>query len=126
MRASLLSAAFAASLLLAGPVFAQGSHGGSHGGHGAGHGTPSADAVKAAFAAANEKMHRDMDISLTGRADIDFAQGMIPHHQGAIDMARIQLEHGTDPEMRKLATEIIAAQETEIAFLKSWLAKNAR
>ncbi len=42
--------------------------------------------------AVNDKMHRDMGITFTGNADRDFAAGMIPHHQGAIDMARVALE----------------------------------
>lgn len=79
-----------------------------------------------AFAAANAKMHADMDIELSGNADVDFVRGMIPHHQGAIDMARIQLEFGKDPEIRKLAEEVIKAQEGEIAMMKAWLAKHAR
>ena len=77
-----------------------------------------------AFMEANMKMHGAMEIEYTGDADIDFVRGMIAHHQGAIDMARVVLEHGDDPEVRKLAEEIIAAQEAEIAFMKDWLARN--
>jgi uncharacterized protein (DUF305 family) len=79
-----------------------------------------------AFAEANAKMHKDMAVPLTGNADVDFVQGMIPHHQGAIDMAKIVLEHGKDPEIRKLAEDVIKAQEGEIAMMKAWLAKNGQ
>jgi uncharacterized protein (DUF305 family) len=77
-----------------------------------------------AFRDANARMHEGMAIQYTGNADIDFVRGMIPHHQGAIDMARIVLEHGSDPEVRKLAEAIIAAQEAEIAWMRDWLARN--
>jgi uncharacterized protein (DUF305 family) len=79
-----------------------------------------------AFAKANAAMHGAMDIEFTGNADVDFAKGMIPHHQGAIDMAKIVLEHGKDPELRALAEGVIKAQESEIAFMNAWLAKNAK
>jgi uncharacterized protein (DUF305 family) len=63
---------------------------------------------------------------LSGNPDRDFARMMIVHHQGAIDMARTQLEFGTDPDMRKLAEDVIAAQEKEIAFMEAWLAKQSK
>lgn len=58
-------------------------------------------------------------------ADVAFACGMIAHHQGAIDMAQVLLEYGDDPEMIKLAGEIIAAQVGEIEQMKAWIAANA-
>ena len=82
--------------------------------------------VAQAYAAANEKMHRDMSIPLTGDADQDFARGMIPHHQGAIDMAKIVLQYGSDPELKKIAEEIISAQEKEIALFKAWLERRQK
>jgi uncharacterized protein (DUF305 family) len=77
-----------------------------------------------AYMDANTRMHEGMAIEFTGNADVDFIRGMIPHHQGAVDMAKIVLEHGTDPEVRKLAEGVIAAQEAEIAWMQDWLAKN--
>lgn len=91
--------------------------------HSHGHGNANS-ASTMAFMAASEAMHTGMDIAFTDDADVDFALGMIPHHQGAIDMAKVVLEHGSDPELRALAQEIIAAQEAEIAFLRAWLAEH--
>lgn len=51
-------------------------------------------------------------------------RGMIAHHQGAIEMAKVELEYGKDETIRKLAEEIIKAQEGEIRMMKEWLAKN--
>ncbi|OQW54704.1 DUF305 domain-containing protein [Candidatus Raskinella chloraquaticus] len=95
-----------------------------HAGHGAA--APDNSPASKAFRQANDKMHAEMNVPLTGNADVDFARGMIPHHQGAIDMAKIVLTYGKDPELRKLAEAVIAAQDSEIAFMKAWLAKNGK
>jgi uncharacterized protein (DUF305 family) len=93
----------------------------AHHGDDAASGSPSTRA----FRAANAAMHAAMEIDFTDDADIDFARGMIGHHEGAIAMARILLEHGADEELRQLAEEIIETQEAEIAFLRDWLARHA-
>lgn len=84
------------------------------------------DPVIAAFRAANDKMRRDMTNSLTGDADRDFVVSMIPHHQGAIEMADIVLKYGKDATIRALAQKIISEQQKEIARMKAWLAQQRK
>lgn len=74
-----------------------------------------------AFHGIATRMHKDMDITYTGRADVDFVKGMIPHHQAAVDMAKTELAFGKDPEIKKIAEDVIKAQEAEIATLQQWL-----
>lgn len=69
-----------------------------------------------------DKMHTDMMAGLfTDNADVAFVLSMIPHHQGAIDMAELVLKYGKDPEVKKLAENIITAQTSEIAWMNSFL-----
>ena len=76
-----------------------------------------------AYMVGMEKMNRDMNASMSGDADKDFVSMMIPHHQGAIDMAKVELEFGKDPELHKLSREIIVAQEKEITQMRAWQAR---
>jgi uncharacterized protein (DUF305 family) len=60
---------------------------------------------------------------MNGNTDHDFATMMMPHHQGAIDMAKAELSYGKDPVMRRLAEEIIVDQQSEIQAMQLWLSK---
>lgn len=121
-KASIIIIAVAVGALGISAAFAQSMNHDMHGSTGMPAHSPSSEA----YAKANDAMHKSMSIPLTGDADRDFVQGMIPHHQGAIDMARVELQYGKDPVIRKMAEDIIAAQETEIAQFKAWLAKNPK
>jgi uncharacterized protein (DUF305 family) len=120
-RSLVLAAALTALPALA---WAQGAHGG-HSGHSTPAQTaqtPSAPSTQG-YRQANETMHRNMDITFSGDSDVDFVRSMIPHHQGAIDMAKVALQHTRDEQIRKWATEVIREQEREIAEMQTWLKK---
>src|SRR6266704_2687812 len=63
------------------------------------------------------RMHTSMNVPFTGDADHDFARMMIPHHQGAIDMALVELRYGKDERLKRLAQEIIVSQQQEIEVM---------
>ena len=94
-----------------------------------GHAMPAADKADspatAAFRDVDAKMHRDMDIRYTNDIDTDFVRGMIPHHEGAVAMAKVALRYSKDPEIRKLAETIVAAQDVEIAQMQAFLKRRA-
>ena len=71
------------------------------------------------------KMHQAMSAGVQAKnADVGFAKGMIPHHEGAIAMAKVQLRYGKDAEMKALAQKIVDTQQSEIKYMQAWLAKN--
>ena len=94
--------------------------------HGAAAGsTPSGSPADKAMTEGMEAMSKAMgSVPMTGNADHDFVAMMIPHHQGAIDMAKVELQYGKDPAMRRLARDIVSAQDREIALMKNWQAKH--
>jgi uncharacterized protein (DUF305 family) len=72
--------------------------------------------------ASMDKMHMAMGaVVRSGNSDVDFVRLMLPHHEAAIDMAKTQLLYGKDPQMRRLAQEIITDQQLEIELMQRWL-----
>jgi uncharacterized protein (DUF305 family) len=90
--------------------------------------TVPAASVEEGFLVENEtamtKMMADMKVAPTGDVDSDFVAMMIPHHQGAIDMARAQLRYGTNEQVRRIAQEIIVTQQEEIAAMRLAVARS--
>jgi uncharacterized protein (DUF305 family) len=86
--------------------------------------TPYAARFMQAMDTSMKKMDRDMAAApMNGDIDHDFATMMMPHHQGAIDMAKAELRYGKDPVMRRLAQEILVDQQSEIDAMQLWLTK---
>lgn len=114
---------------VASPVLAQGMNG--HGSMvGMEMGSTKSDAKDDAstreFKAADTAMMKDMDIPYIGDPDVDFYAHMIPHHKGAVAMARVALKHASDPATRAMAQKIIADQVTEISNMEAWLARHGK
>jgi len=98
----------------------------THAGHALGHSMPTnarTDAATQALDNAMAQMHKAMMVPYTGNPDIDFLRGMVPHHQGAIDMAKIVLKYGKDAQVKRLARDIIRAQELEIKWMNRMAAQ---
>ena len=95
----------------------------------AGQGAPagSASAATQAYKDAAEKMHAPMMAALQANdPDEAFVRSMIPHHQGAIDMALVVLQHGKDEQAKKWALDVIREQAREIGEMQAWLARKSK
>jgi len=85
------------------------------------------DPAAKAFKEANDLMMADMmSPAMTGDPDVDFAKMMIPHHQGAIAMAKVVLQYGDDPDIRALAEAIVKSQAEEVQWMTDWLVKQPK
>lgn len=112
VTAAMLATGWAGSATAQGPM---------HGGH-AGHRSAATDTPSTReFKAAHALMMRSMALPYTGDPDTDFRIHMIPHHQGAIEMARVAMRHAKDPWTRQLAEAVIVEQQREIAEMQAWL-----
>lgn len=79
-----------------------------------------------AYAPSRMEMHKNMDVKPSGNPDLDFVNNMIPHHEGALAMAKVELENGKNPDLRRLAKNIIRTQEKEIAMMKRYQANHQK
>ncbi len=71
-----------------------------------------------------DRMNHGMAANMSGNPDQDFTQMMLAHHQGAVDMAKVELQYGKDPVLRKMAENIIRTQGAEIKQMQAWQAKH--
>jgi uncharacterized protein (DUF305 family) len=89
---------------------------------------PSDDASAnwSALSDAMKTMHRSVaEVSASKDSDLNFVNLMLPHHQAAVDMAKAQLQYGVDPQMRRLAQEIVTDQQSEMELMRLWLKRQA-
>ena len=114
----LLIPSLLAALAIGGAAVAQSPHG-SHA-----KASSKESAATKAYRAANDKMHKAMSIRFSNDADVDFIKGMIPHHRGAIDMAKVVLQYGKNDQTKKWAQDIIREQQREIGEMEAWLKAN--
>jgi uncharacterized protein (DUF305 family) len=88
--------------------------------------TSEGDSFRSSMHRAMARMDQDMNVACTDDPDRDFAAMMIPHHQGAVDMALIELRFGRDERLRRLAQGIIVEQRQEIALMQQILEASAK
>ena len=115
------------ALAFSGPALAQNTGHAQHDMSKAAMSKPAHAAGKTSMAmhASMEEMHNKMkSMAMTGHQDMDFAMMMVAHHQGAIDMAQAQIDHGKDKQMISAAKKIIAVQKKEIAMFEAWMKKH--
>jgi uncharacterized protein (DUF305 family) len=84
------------------------------------------DDAEKAFKEVMDKMHMSMNMDYAGDPDVHFVKSMIPHHQGAIDMAEVELKYGKDAKAREFAEKIIKAQKAEIEEMNAWLKEHGQ
>ena len=110
------------ALAFAAPALAQSA---GHAQHDMSKTAHAAGKTSTAMHASMDDMHKKMkSMPMTGNQDMDFAMMMVGHHQGAIDMAQAQIDHGKDKQMISAAKKIIAAQKKEIAMFEAWMKKH--
>jgi uncharacterized protein (DUF305 family) len=112
--------ASALSLAVAGPLAAQSGGHHDHTSPAASSGSPSTEE----FQKADMEMMQNMKVPYTGNPDVDFRTHMIPHHEGAVAMAKVALRHAKDESTRQMAQKIIDDQEREIGEMRAWLKAN--
>lgn len=122
--ARVLTALLTAGILTLGAPCALAQH--DHGAPEASHDSHGMTSAGGEMMRAMQQMQDAMAAPMSGDFDVDFARMMIPHHQGAIDMAKVALKHAKDDDTKKMAQKIIDDQEKEIAEMREWLKKRGK